>query len=175
MSRARPKPGEFNPYYARYIEQVPDGEILEILHDQIGQTVAAVAHIPDASAGFRYAPEKWSVKEVIGHLADAERIFAYRALCIARGDTTPLPGFDENEYVRQAGFDAVPLAELAGALTAARHNSLAIFEELDAGAWSRSGTANDSPVSVRALAWIMAGHEIHHRTVLKERYLPHIT
>jgi uncharacterized damage-inducible protein DinB len=167
----RPAPGEYAPYYARYIDLVPDGPVVEALRRQITETQTLLRGLSAEQAAFRDAPGKWSVTEVVGHLADAERIFAYRALRFARGDATHLPGFDESAYAAQAGFGARLLAEVLAELVAVRAATVALYSGFDEAALGRRGIANDVPVSVRAIAWIIAGHEIHHRTILRERYL----
>lgn len=166
----RPAADEYNPYYGRYISQVPGDDALAALAAQLGETLALLAPLDDARALHRYAPGKWSVKETLGHLADAERVFAYRALRFARADATPLPGFDENRYVPAGRFDARPIEALRGELAAVRAANLALFRSFDAAALARRGEASGHPVSVRALAWIIAGHERHHGALLRERY-----
>ena len=166
----RPAADEFFDYYGKYIEKVPGEDALSALSGQIADTVRLLRPLDGARALHRYAPGKWSVKEVIGHLSDTERVFAYRALRIGRGDTTPLAGFDETKYVPMASFDARPLADMLDELESVRTASLALFRSFDAAALARRGTANDKTVSVRALAWIVAGHELHHRGLLIERY-----
>lgn len=170
-SPARPADSEYNRFYQPYVSEVPDGNLLDSLATQRDLTSALLADISDTNAGFRYADGKWSIREVIGHVADAERVFAYRALRIARGDTTPLQGFDENAWMPFAEFDRRPLADVGAELRAVRDSSLALFRSFDPDAWLRMGTASGHPVSVRALAWIVAGHERHHMRVLQERYL----
>ena len=167
----RPAPDEFAPYYSRYIDKVPDGDIVATLRDHVEETLATLRAIPDARAGHRYAPDKWSIREVVGHLCDAERIFAYRALRIARGDDTPLPGFDENAFVSRARLDDRSFAGLIDEYAVVRAASVALFDSLFPEEWTRRGIASDKGISVRGLAWIIAGHEIHHLRVLKERYL----
>ena len=166
----RPAADEFAPYYARYIEQVPDGDVLDTLERQLEETVALADRFGEAGAAYRYAPGKWSVKEVLGHLTDAERIFTYRAVCAARGETGPLPPFDENAYVAGADFDARTLNSLLGELTAVRRATLTFFRGLPLSAFDRRVVANGVPVSVRALGWILTGHERHHVRILRERY-----
>ena len=173
-SPARPAPSEYNAYYQTYIGAVPDGDLLARLGEQRDSTSALLATIAEADAGYRYAAGKWSIKEVIGHLADAERVFSYRALRVARADATPLPGFDENAWVPPANFDRRTLADLAAEFRAVRESSLALFRGFGNEAWPRMGTASGHPISARALAWIVAGHEVHHLRVLRERYLPHL-
>ena len=167
----RPDTGEYAPYFGTYISQVPDGDVMTLLERQIGETDAMLRNLTEAQAGTRYAEGKWSIREVIGHLADAERVFCYRALSFARGDTQPLPGFDENAYVPAANFDARTLDSLAGEFTAVRRATVAFLETLDADAALRRGTANNLELSARAIAYIIAGHERHHVKILRERYL----
>ena len=166
----RPAAAEYDSYYGRYIDKVPEGDLLRTLEDQARETQRLLASLSDAKALHRYAAGKWSIKEVIGHVADTERVYAYRALRFARADATALPGFDENAWVPAGSFDARSLADLAAELDAVRRATLALFRGLDAAALSRRGTANDAAVSVRAIAWIIAGHERHHVALLHERY-----
>ena len=166
----RPGPGEYAEWYAPYLAALGDADPLEALVAQGDEWRALLAGLDDAGARQRYAPGKWSVKEVLGHVCDAERVFSYRALRIARSDETPLAGFDENAWVPVAGFDARPLAELAAEREAVRAATLALFRGLDRDAWTRAGSANGQRVTVRALLFICAGHERHHQRVLRERY-----
>jgi uncharacterized damage-inducible protein DinB len=135
------------------------------------ETQALLNALPASVATYRYAPEKWSVNELVGHMLDSERIFSGRALRFARNDPTPQSSFDQDEYVRSATFDAYPLAELASELDAVRQATILLFRHMDEEAWARRGIANNSEVSVRALAYIIAGHELHHREILSTRYL----
>lgn len=168
---ARPAADEFDPYYGAYIARVGDGEdVLAALDTQHHETLARLRGIPAARGDHRYAPGKWSVKEVVGHLSDSERIFAYRALRFARGDPAPLPGFDENEYVPEMGAGERSLDDLVEEWGDVRRASLALFRSLPPAAWLRRGTASGSTVSVRALAYIIAGHVRHHVAVLGDRY-----
>lgn len=173
MSNARdvrPSADEFAPWYADYIARVPDGDIVTVLR-QGGQALSvALGQIPQDKAQHRYADDKWSVCTVIGHMTDAERIFAYRALRIARGDSTPLPGFEESEYARTAASDARTITDLASELQVVREGTVRLFDSLPDEAWARGGTVNNAQVSVRALAWITAGHSMNHLAVLQERY-----
>jgi len=166
----RPAAGEFIPYYGEYIGLVPAGNLAAILAAQQAATQRLLSALDDARALHRYAPGKWSVKEVIGHLADAERVFAYRALRFARADATPLAGFDESTYVPAGGFDRRPLRSMLDEFAAVRGSTQALFTGLDEAAWLRQGTANGAAISVRALGWIIAGHELHHLAILRERY-----
>jgi hypothetical protein len=168
---APPGPDEYGPGYADYVSRVPaESDILDLLARQGESTFARLGRIPESRGGYRYAPEKWSIKEIVLHLSDTERVMAYRGLRVARGDQTPLPGFDENAYAPMSGADAVPLADLAESLRDVRRATLALFRYLPPEAWTRRGTASGAPVSVRGLAWIIVGHERHHLDVLAERY-----
>ena len=166
----RPADSEYAEFYRTYVARVPDGDILKTLGEQVEATCALVEGAGEAKAGHRYAPGKWTVREVIGHLSDAERVFAYRAMRFARADETALPGFDETEYVPAGEFEKRSLASVIDEFRAVRAATVALYNGLPAEAWSRSGPANRNPVSVRALVWIAAGHELHHRALLEERY-----
>ena len=166
----RPAQSEFDPYYARYVDLVPEGDVIASLRAQGDATAALVARVGEERGGHRYAPGKWSVREVLGHIADTERIMAYRALRVARGDATPLPGFDENVYVAAAGFDTRSLASIAAELRAVREATVHLLAGLEPRAVGVQGSANGSPITPRALAWIIAGHERHHLAILRERY-----
>jgi len=168
----RPGPGEYPPRLALYISKVPEGDLLETLETQWEELGCLLEELDDDTADYRYAEGKWTVKEVLGHLLDAERIFAYRLLCIARGEQASLPGFDENAYVANAGFGARPLEALLEEYDLLRGSTLALLRGLDEASLGRMGLSNGSPISVRALAWTLAGHELHHMGVLRERYLP---
>jgi hypothetical protein len=168
-----PSADEYAPYFRRYVELVPPGEILAVLADGARDTRALLGSLPEARSRFRYAPGKWSVREVVGHLSDTERVLAYRMLRVARGDATPLAGFDENAYVAAAGFDARSMDDLLDEMYAVRHATLLLVRSLTPESAPRTGTANDQTVSARALAWIIAGHELHHRRILEERYAVH--
>ncbi len=170
-SATRPAPGEFTPYFGTYIDKVPDGDVIAALESGINTTRKVLASVSEEQAGFRYAEGKWSVKEVLGHMSDTERIFAYRLLTFARGDAGPLPGYDENIYTPAQEADRAPLALLLDDLVTARAATLTMLKVLPPAAWTRRGVANNAPLSVRAAAWIIAGHEIHHRGVLEARYL----
>ena len=167
----RPASDEHSPYYGGYIDQVPEGDILIQLAGQIERTVQLLQGLSPEQAAFRPTPTDWSVKEVVCHVSDTERIFAYRALRIARGDTTPLAGFDQEPYVAAAEADARPLADVLAEFATVRASTLWLFRSLPAEAWRRRGVASDAPVSVRALAYIIAGHENHHVRSLINEYL----
>jgi uncharacterized damage-inducible protein DinB len=167
----RPEATEYQPYYSEYVSLVEGDNILSTLGAQLAGTLALLRGVPESQAGFRYAAGKWSVKELVGHLIDAERIFAYRALRFARNDRTPLPGYEQDDYIRNASFDACSLGALAAEFESVRRATIFLFEHLDAEAWTRVGVANESEVSVRAIAYIIAGHELHHVGILRDRYL----
>jgi uncharacterized damage-inducible protein DinB len=166
----RPAADEHVPYYGKYIQQVPGDDALVTLASHIEAWAPGLSKLTEAQALHRYAPGKWSVKEVLNHVCDGERVFGYRALRFARADTTPLPGFDENQWVPAAGSDRRPVADLVAELRAVRAATVALFRSLDAEALVRRGEANGQPISARALAWIIAGHAIHHQAILRERY-----
>jgi hypothetical protein len=168
---ARPSSAEHAPYYAKYIALVPDDDLDVVGHlaDQHHETVGMLRKAK-ARGDHAYAPGKWTVKEVIGHMCDTERIFAYRALRFSRGDTTDLPGFDENQYVAASNFSSRTMEDLLEELWSVRAATLSLAKNLKGDALTRQGTANGNAVSVRALLYIIAGHERHHVAMLKERY-----
>ncbi len=172
MTIPRPAPHEYAPFYARYIERVPEGANLPaLLEAQATELDVLLAVLDESKALHRYAPGKWSIKEMVGHLADAERIMAYRLLRIARGDATPLAGFEEDDYVKIAAFDQRTLVNLRAEFQAVRQATLALIRSLDAEAFARRGIASQNPVSAAAIAHILFGHTAHHMAVLRERYL----
>jgi hypothetical protein len=170
FSLPRPAPDESSPYYHQYISQVPGEQIGSYLEHQLQELMRLITPLDDTTARSRYAPGKWSVKEVLGHLADTERIFSYRLLRIGRGDTTPLPGYDENAYVPAAEFDSRPLTSIVGELRSIRESTMALMDGLPRHAWTRRGEANGKAITPRALAYIIVGHMTHHTRVLRERY-----
>jgi hypothetical protein len=170
----RPEPGEYSPNFETYVSKVPGNDVVSLLEAQRLQTSQLFAASTERDGNFRYAPGKWAIKEVVGHLADSERIFAYRALRIGRGDTTLLPGFEQDDYVKTANFGEQSLADLVQEFGIVRGATLALFRSFNAEAWARRGTSSNHAVTVRALAFIIAGHELHHREILKERYFPAI-
>lgn len=172
LSISTPESSEYAPYYGRYISLVSGSDILTTLRTQLPETAKLFSTLSEASGEFRYAPDKWSIKEMLGHLTDSERVFAYRALRIARNDRTPIEGFEQDDYVRYGSFHQCRLAELVEEFEHVRQASLDLFRNLNQEAWMRRGIANKNEISVRALAYIVAGHELHHRNVLREKYLP---
>lgn len=166
-----PTDDEYAPYYARYVKRVPEGDVVATIRGQLGETMKLLRAVDPARTTTGYAPGKWSIRDIVLHMADTERVMSYRALRIARGDTTPLPGFDENTFAPNAGANARTMDSLLDELGAARASTIALLDGLPAEAWSRRGTASDAPITVRGLAWIIAGHERHHVAVIRERYL----
>ena len=173
MSKAVMKPaaGEYADYYDKYVSIVPEGDVVRTLVLQLEETLELLRSIPEEREGYRYGPDKWSIRELVGHIVDTERIFAYRALRISRGDETPLSGFEQDAYVPASGAEGRTLASLAEELEHVRRGNVLMFESRPAEAWSRRGSASEAEVTVRALAWILAGHERHHVNILRERYL----
>jgi DinB superfamily len=167
----RPQPGEYAPYYDRYISLVPANDVLAALEDQRRQMLLLLCGRTEADGDLRYAPDKWSLKEILGHVNDTERIMSYRALRISRGDATPIEGYEQDDYVRNGPFARLPLADLIEDYIAVRRATVSLFRNLDEAAWSRRGVANKNEVTVRALAYVIAGHELHHRRIIEERYL----
>jgi hypothetical protein len=167
----RPQPGEYAPYYDRYISLVPGNDVLAALEDQRRQMLLLLSARTEADGDLRYAPEKWSLKEVLGHINDTERIMSYRALRISRGDATPIAGFEQDDYVRNSPLGRRPLADLIEDYIAVRRATVSLFRNLDEPAWTRRGVASNNEVTVRALAYTIAGHELHHRRIIEEKYL----
>jgi hypothetical protein len=166
-----PEDTEYAPYYGRYIGLLPPGDVLETLERQGHQTVALIRGLTEEEAGYAYAEGKWSIKQVIGHTIDTERIFAYRGLCFARGDATPLPGFEQDDYVSGGHFNPRPCESLAAEFEHLRLSNLILFRSWDENVQSRVGTASGFRMTARAIPFILAGHELHHLNVLRDRYL----
>jgi len=166
----RPSPTEYPAATAEYVALVPEEDIVSAMEQQSSETQKLLASLDESKAAFRYAEDKWSVKEVLGHVIDAERIMSYRLLAIARGETAPLPGWEEDDYVRAASFDRWRLGELAEHYALVRRANIVLLRNLPEEAWDRRGTANGSPTTVRGLAWGIVGHERHHVNVLRDRY-----
>jgi uncharacterized damage-inducible protein DinB len=165
-----PTAEEHIAYYGKYITLVDEPDVLAALATENEKTTRLLGAVAEADAGFRYAPEKWSIRQVVGHLSDVERVFAYRALRVARADMTPLPGFDENAYAEAAAFDRRTLADLVADFRSVRQASLTLFRGFEPAAFTRIGVANAGPISVRALLCIIVGHERHHVGLLRSRY-----
>jgi hypothetical protein len=170
LSVTPPNADEYAPYYGKYIALVKGEDILAALDQQRRDTMKLLCGRDEQDGDFRYAPGKWSAKEVLGHVCDTERVFAYRALRISRADRTPMAGFEQDEYVRNGPFASIPLSEIIEDYIAVRRATITLLRNLHEAAWSRRGVANKNEVTVRALAYIIAGHELHHRAILEEKY-----
>lgn len=167
----RPGADEYKAFYHGYIARVGDGEITGLLARQIGGTLELLRGIPEGRGSHRYAPDKWTIRETIAHMIDTERVFAYRALRVARGDATPLPGFDQDDYVPTSGAERRTIRDLADEFAHVRQATVDLFTHFDDEAMARRGTASNSTITPRALAYIIAGHELHHAAILREKYL----
>jgi hypothetical protein len=170
MMISRPVENEFAPYYMRYISLVPEDDLLSVLQNQLADLTLFAAAVAPEYEKYCYAPGKWSLREVVGHLIDSERVFGYRAFCISRGDTALLAIFDENLYVAMSRYDERPLPDLVLEFELIRRSNLLFLAQLTDDAWKRMGSVGNNPVSVRALAFIMAGHVRHHLNIMLERY-----
>jgi uncharacterized damage-inducible protein DinB len=166
-----PTSDEYDPYYRGYIEQVEGKQLSLILRQQRSKMLELLDGLTEDQADYRYASDKWSIKEMLGHLIDTERVFVYRAMSIARDEKQSLPGFDQDDYVKTGNFDQRSVESLRTEYEAVRNASIAFFESLDEASWLKAGMANDVTVSVRAIGYIVPGHEAHHLTILRERYL----
>jgi hypothetical protein len=171
MRDQRPDANEYGDYYHKYIIRVPDGDVVDTLASEIAETRSLLLSLDDTVASSRYAEGKWSVKEVVGHMIDCERVYNYRALRFSRNDAIPLPGFDENAYAAAANYHIRTLPDILDELQNLRRSTVDFFMHLSPDMWSRRGSANGHPCTVRAVAWILAGHERHHRGVISDRYL----
>ena len=166
----RPSDAEFAAFFAGYVSRVPESNVLSVLEAQRDDVRASALSISPARETYSYAPGKWNLRELFSHISDAERVFGYRAFCISRGEQASLPAFDEQQYTARSGAANHPLSELVDEFTALRDSNLAFLKRLDAVAWKHVGTANQNRVSVRALAFIMAGHVRHHLGIVRVRY-----
>lgn len=167
----RPERGECEEYYFLYIDQAPDGEILTALAGQAGQVACLFESLPPDRQTFRYAPEKWSSREILGHLVDVERVFSFRALAFARRDPAPLPAMEQDDYAQAARYAERPMEAIAAEHRAARSATLALFHSFDEEEWARTGVASGFRFTVRTFPYILAGHERHHCRLLCDRYL----
>lgn len=168
---SRPQPNEYDPYYEQYVSLVPEDRIVPVLAAQPAELAALFAGVDEARGTYAYADGKWTIKQLLGHLIDGERIFAYRALRISRGDKTPIEGFEQDGYIENAYANERSFSDLLREFSLIRETTVMLFDHLKKDAWGWTGTANDVQISVRALAWIMAGHVRHHAAILNERYL----
>jgi hypothetical protein len=167
----RPDREEYSPYFEQYISQVPEGDYISFLHRQLDAIVALFSQVSDEQGLSRYAPGKWSLKEVLGHMTDTERVMSYRLLRIARGDTTNLPGFDQDLFISNASFDEVPIEDLLHDFQIVRQATFSLLKTISEAAWVRKGNANNYEISARAIAYVIAGHAQHHFGVIQERYV----
>lgn len=167
----RPEKDEYLEYFDRYISLVPDGDVLDLFATQRDELVSVLRGLAPAMGDHRYAPGKWTIKEMVGHIIDTDRVFGYRAFAFARGDATPLPAYDQDDYVAATDYSKRTLDDLAEEFSLLRSSTLAMFRALDEREWGRRGTASDATMSARAVPYILAGHVIHHLGVLRERYL----
>ena len=174
MSLTRPLPGEYAEGYAIYIAEAGEGDVLATLQAQQEEVAALFGGLSDAQGGFRYAPGKWSLKDLLQHIIDAERIFTYRCLRIGRGDATPMPGFDEDPYAAAAQADTRSITDLIAEWRALRTASLALFRSLPDAAWGNQGITNNRAITAHCIPYITLGHAAHHLTVIRERYLPEL-
>jgi hypothetical protein len=172
MTQIRPRPGDYAPFYEKYIALVPSGYLIETLELQLHEWKSLLGGLTSPQSEFRYEPGKWSIKEALGHVTDTERVFAYRVLRIARGDKTPLSGFEQDDYVKEGNYSLRTLSDLLDEFSAVRQSTLTLLRALSPEAWTRRGNANQKEVTVRALGFIIAGHAQHHRIILEQRYLP---
>jgi hypothetical protein len=167
----RPAPGEHAPYFSRYIDLVPDGDIVDTLMSQLGETLRLLQDVPPARETHRYAPDKWSIREVVGHLIDVERVFAFRALAIARVDGVDLPSMEQDEWAARSNANQRELDDLASEWASLRRATVHMFATLPDDAGGRTGKAGGNAVTVRSLPWMIAGHELWHRELLGQNYL----
>lgn len=167
----RPEKVEYAEYYETYVSLVEENNIVSAMQKQLDEVNDLFSQMPDEKGLYTYAEGKWTIKELLGHLIDGERVFAYRAFRISRGDRTPLPGFDQNPYIENAGYNSVKLSKLLAEFSLLRQSNILFFQNLSDEMWTQTGIASDNEISVRALAYIMVGHIRHHVKILKERYL----
>lgn len=167
----RPNKNEYAEYYHKYVEKVPHGNIVGILEDQFGTITNFFSQITEEKSKYRYAPNKWSIREVLGHIIDAERVFSYRAMRFSRSDSRSLQSFDENHYIKNSNYDSIPLQMLIEEFASLRKTNIYMFKGFSEKMWLAKGIASENEVSVRALAYIMVGHAEHHMRVVKEKYL----
>jgi hypothetical protein len=170
MKNSRPRPDEYDAAFERYVSRVPETDVLAALERQPAELADVLASVPREREEYRYAPGKWTIRGVVGHILDAERVFGYRALCVARGEKVSLPGFEQNDYAENAGADRRTLASLTAEFTSLRASHVLMLRHVDDEGWVRVGSANGLPVTPRALAYNLVGHVRHHVAVLREKY-----
>jgi len=171
MKLRRPKEGEYSSYYQAYVDQVESDDFLSVLKNSKEETFSFFNKIPLEKWEYKYAPEKWTIKETIIHLLDTERVFAYRAMCISRNDKTHLPGFDQNEYVPNSNANNRTSESIVKEYVALRNSTIHLFQHFTSEQLDRMGTGSGHPISVLGLGFIIAGHELHHKKIIRERYL----
>jgi hypothetical protein len=167
----RPLKNEYPNYYEPYVNLVPEGDLVEILKKQLQKTINLFESISEDDGLIRYAPGKWSIKELLGHIADTERIMSYRLLRVSRGDQTPLAGFNENDYVAAAQTNVLPIEKILNDFISTRNATITLIQNTPIGAWETTGNANGMEITTRAIAYIIAGHQMHHCNIVRERYL----
>ena len=167
----RPKSNEYAPYYKTYIEKLVGNDIIKILSDQLERTTNLLKSVSEEKGNYAYTEGKWSIKEILGHIIDTERVFSYRALCIARREQQALPGFEQDDYVKAGHFNKSMLSSLANNYQLVRRSNIALFNSFDEESIGRWGTASNNKVTVKAIMFIIAGHEEHHINILKTKYL----
>ena len=172
MTQKRPQTTDYAPYFAKYVMLVPDGDFLETLEAQLGALQRVLEPLTDKQGDFRYEPDKWSIKELLGHMNDTERIFSYRLLRIARGDQTPLPGFEQDDYVKTANCSGQTLSSLLTEFISVRRAAITLVRSLDSASWLRRGTSSNAPITALALGFVIVGHVAHHLKILEQRFLP---
>jgi hypothetical protein len=168
---SRPDASEYFEYYGKYIQLVPENDVVQAMASKIDRTLEYIRALPATSGDKRYSPGKWSVKEVVGHIIDIERLFGARALFFARSTPGPLPGIEQDDWMKVAGFSERSLNDLSNEFESVRRSSLHFFRNLDEKAWMRKGIASNREFTVRAIAYIIVGHERHHLEILKTRYI----
>ena len=170
-SRARPDPSEYSPFFHGYVTAVPDGDVVDLLRSGGDELLETIRRIPEERGGHRYGPDKWTIRQVASHVNDTERVFSFRAFWFGRGLEAPMPSFDQDIAIKVAGADDRNWQSHIDEFRAVRSATIAFFNALPADAWTRRGVASDNPVTVRALAYIVAGHAAHHARILREQYL----
>ncbi|ETI70833.1 DinB family protein [Neobacillus vireti] len=170
----RPLENEYPAYYVPYVKLVPEGYLVSILKENLVNTEALLESLSEDDSHFRYASGKWSIKEVLGHMSDTERIMSYRLLRIGRGDQTPLAGFNENDYIAGSQFDQLPIKIILEDFAATRNATITLIQNMPDEAWAKRGIANETDITSQAIAYIIAGHAIHHLKIIHERYLPEL-
>ena len=167
----KPQPNEYSAYAAAYVSKVPNGPVIEVLEYLKESTYNFFSRMTDAQAEYAYAEGKWTLKQVLGHMIDTERVFGFRAFCFSRGDKNPLPGFEQDNYVNAATFEGRSIQSLANEFKIVREANVYLYSSLSDEQSLLFGTANGNPVSVRALVYMTAGHELHHLDIVKEKYI----